>query len=291
MHPDAQAVIREKRRILRLLGALDRAGVDPTEERAVRAPLVRLGELDAFLTALLDLVDREGGKLAADIEAQIQSILPAAETVRGEVRDAVPARFRKALRRAYSEVAASDAEILLELDAFRRNARAGGRRHGPISDAQAEAIAEETWSKARPADRLRLDRPVDGYERKALPDDEAPLRAWFDRTPRPWREAMMRIHDLTGKSSDPVALRLARRVSDPTWMRYFLAERCGKSEREVLARLLATRTAPVAPGEALHEAFFAAWDWGSQLPAGAGAKAFLRDRPWVFLRVLRQHWN
>jgi hypothetical protein len=272
LHPTAQILIREKLRILCLLRALDRAGVDPAEDHSVRVPLVRLGELDAFLTALLDLADREGSNAEADLGEEIRTILPVAEAVRGDVRDAVPARYRKALRRASSQVVASEAEILLELDAFRRDARAGGHRRGPVSEAEAEAIAEATWSGPGRTARLQLDRRVDEHERKALPDDEAPLRAWFDRTPRPWRAAMMRIHGLRGKSADPIALRLARRVGDPTWMRHFLTERCGTSEREMLARLLAVRAVPVAPGEALHEAFFVDWDWGSQFPAGTGAK-------------------
>ncbi len=54
----APRMVAEKLRILRLLRALDRAGINPEDRPPVRAPLVRIAEIDALLAHTLEVIDR-----------------------------------------------------------------------------------------------------------------------------------------------------------------------------------------------------------------------------------------
>ena len=90
--------LAEKLRILRLLRGLDRAGTDPEVETALQVPLIRLAEIDALLTNVLDVVDREGSG-DQSLQRTLDSILVTAEAVRGDVRDALDGPDQDALRR------------------------------------------------------------------------------------------------------------------------------------------------------------------------------------------------
>lgn len=272
-HSADRQAIEEKLRILRLLRALDRAGVNPEHDTSVRVPLVRLSEVDGFLTAMLELSQREGEDEDEGFRQSVQSLLPISEALRGEVLDALPPDLQKAVRRTSSEVVANQAEVMLEVESFRRRAPKGEGRTGPLNDLETQRLAEEMWTGAAPAAQIRPDRRVRAHEAKPPPDPDAPLRAWFDRAPRPWREVMAAVHDLRRKGAGALAVRLAERVSDPVWMRHFLATRLGASEREMLARFLSSPAQTLgADATNMQGALAVAWDWAREFPASVGGK-------------------
>ena len=259
--PEVRRLVDEKLQTLRLLRALDRAGTDPEVDVALQVRLVKLAEADGMLDAMLDEVQGAGAQ-DPELRALIGKVPLAMEIVRGDVVDALPPALRERFRRASSEVAVSETEVWLEVEARRRGGgavRATRRGSGPLSDEEAERLARQVWSAAGQQRVYRVDRRVRAHERKPLPSPNAPLRAWLDRLPRPWRETTARLHGVPLQGRGALALRLAERLLDPRATRRFLQEHLGRSERDLLARFLAAGLAVLDDDEDLAQALWVPW--------------------------------
>ncbi len=269
--PDMRRLVHEKLQILRLLRALDRAGINPAERPRLHAPLVRIAEVDGMLDSVLELLERTVGGEDLGEEA-LTGLLHIAEEMRGAVGDALDADDRAAFHRARGEVVASEAEVWMEVDALRRRSRPGPAPRRPLTSDEVARAAENAWGRKRQP-RPRGEAKVKAEERRELPPDDAPLVAWFERMPERWREGVARIHDVPLDDAGARARRIAERLSDEAWLRRFLEERLGASERGYLAWLseggcipLKTVRRGLGSGLEVH------WDWSSGLPASAGGK-------------------
>lgn len=276
--PIVDSLVAEKVRVRKLLRALDRAGVDPKREAALRVPLVRLAECDHVLTLALVLLtspDIDRPMTPEDAEALHRR----AEQVRGEVTDAVPVDARARFDRARDEVAASAAEVWMEVDAARAAVGSAPPRrsdgHAKAERETAEQIAERAWASGHARSSLSTAdrRALRAEEAKPLPPASAPLVAWFERLPASWRDSVARLHDLRPSPPTNVAEALAARVADAEWLASYLRDRLGATEREKLAIVLAAGAVLLrnARTEAAQR-FAVPWDWSEGLPPTSGGK-------------------
>jgi hypothetical protein len=281
--PLARTVVEEKRRILRLLRALDRADIDPARETALQQPLVRLADADAFLSAILAFVERNPEVRAADVP-HLGRVLTVTEGLRGEVVDALGPRDQRALRRASDEVTASEAEIWLEVRALeeRRDPGAASRPPGPASTDEVERIAAATWGSGDPSFEPDAPEKVRELEQRLLPGPQEPLEAFLAWLPAAWRQVVAHLHDVPLEGAGTLAGRIASRLSESAWLRRYLAERLGATEREILARLLAMAPIDIGTvGDDFREVLEVDWDWQQRPPATAGGK--LRAAGFLFV--------
>jgi len=280
-------LIHEKLQVLRLLRALDRIGINPAKVRAVQTPLVRLAEVDAMLATLLEGFERFGCESPTAQETSapdpISGVIAIAEEARANVRVALSPSDQRYLAKALTEVVATEAEVWTEIDEVRaRSAAAKSRtaRSRPLarpgnylSDEEVARAKRRAWGPDTglpvPAGREK----VLAFERQSLPSSTEPLLAWFTRLPLPWQLGIARGHDVAPDATVPLAERIAARLGEEAWLREYLTERVGSSERERLAQLLAEGSYDLDPrGGELDERFQVPWDWNLDRPVTTGGK-------------------
>lgn len=285
-HPAIARLVDQKLQFLRLLRALDRVGIDPQEVAGIRKPLVRIAQLDSLFDSSLEFCEREPAAISG-LESTLRELVASAEAARGDVLDALSSKDQEALVCASREVAVNEFEVWNEVAALRRTAA-----EEPDEDVEgvdeldglldAEALADEIWGEGGTGGfEVHADERVRRHERKPMPTPDAPLREFFDRLPRNWRRVMAQFHDIPVQGRPALAQRLADRVSDPAWLRTFIGERLGRSERELLWQFATTTAIPIDIHDDLHadRAGFELggllevhWDWEEGLPPATGGK-------------------
>jgi hypothetical protein len=254
---------------LRLLRALDRAGVLPNAYPGLPAALAALTQHDVLLTALADFAQREAG-VSEEGGLDLHQFVAVAEEVRSGVLSALPPVVARRVTRALEEVAAGEAEICIEIDEHRRRSMAAV--DAPRSD-------EVDLSAAMEADRdvmrrayaagvplpLEEDPRVTRLDARALPRSEE-AGAWLDRLPAGWLRVAARLHGVPSEGGKARLVEaLARHLHDADAVREVLRRNLGRPELEVLAFILAHGG---LPADLLGDhALAVPWDWSEMLPA------------------------
>lgn len=269
-----RGVIQEKLANLRLIRALDVAGIDPAIHRRLQPRLVRLAEHDGLLGSLLELLDRERDNPAEDEGGPIGTFIALGRSVRDDVLGALKGPDRRAVEEALESVAASEPEVWMEVEALRREASSRPRAGPPtlpLGEVEARKLGREMFEEGIPD--TEPDARVLRAESKPLPRAHA-LEPWLRRLPRPWLRGMARLYDLDpSRGKEALALDLARAMRSPDLVERVLFERIGARERDLLVSFLAL--SPVAwddLDEDRREGLAVTHDWEAGLPPGVGAK-------------------
>ena len=268
-------VVEEKLRNLRLVRALDRAGVDLGGGEGLETAILQMAHYDGLLTSMLELMDRDGreGEMVTD---PVRPALRIAEEVRGAVMEALDAEDQYEVRHAMNEVAASEPEVWMEVEALRRMPMSAGplsALEAPVFDLEPMGESRITFAPDRPP-RPPGHKDVVAQENRPLPPTDAPLSAWFARLPAVWLEATATLNDVEiGRGDAALPARIAERLADAAWIPRLLTERVGASGREILASLLETGSAPFAAmSRRMRAALEVPWDWRGGLPPTDGGK-------------------
>jgi hypothetical protein len=275
----ASRIVSEKLRVLRLIRALDRAGVSPEDLEAMAAPLVRLAEYDDLLTQTLATLYCENPEDSASGDV-IEQLLQIGEHAGDEVLDSLPPERREDFVRAQDEVAASEPEVWHEVEALRRRvtgapSRAAEEpRQGPLSGGEVAERAGRVVGALAHGRRGALpgQKRARSEEWRELPSPDAPLAMWFARLPDSWREAIGMMHDIEpGEGGRVSPMQLVKRLTDRRWLRRFVAERLGDTERELLQDVLENVIGLEGEPE-LQAMFDVPWDWRKMLPPTSGGR-------------------
>jgi len=265
----AEAIVAEKLKVLSLIRALDRAGVDPREVRSLQPTLVRLAEYDGFLTAALEVLDRDRGTGGTADLGPIEEFLGVGREVRGEVLGSLPHDRRREVLRWVEEVPAHAREVWMEVEAMRRRS---GRGSPPRmrSEEEIQRVAEKTFGAARPR-AAPVDPRVRRHEKKPLAarDD---LPTWLARLPKGWLETIAGAHGLDASGRKPrIVAELAAHLRGKG-LAAAVNELLGPEERTSLAHLALVGQMPVdALPDDMQAGLEVAWEWRN-VPPGVLAR-------------------
>lgn len=107
--------------VLRLIRALDRAGVDLDGARpALKKALVRLAKHDALLTSTLALLDAQGRETTEPPSTTFEQLVAGGARRRDDVVGSLAPSDAAAVRRALPIVEVEESEVLAEVEAWRR---------------------------------------------------------------------------------------------------------------------------------------------------------------------------
>jgi hypothetical protein len=268
-------LIAEKIENLKLIRAMDVAGVGLGRVKGLSRLLVKFAEYDALLVSGLEALDDTGRTPGEPGGEGFLEFAEAGRTVRAMVLQVFPPAVRRAVEAAMDRVAASEAEVWMEVEALRRlkteDAEAGPDGPSLFTDEEVDALAAILDRGKVP--RVNVDERVERQESKPLPR-AFEIEPWLARLPVGWLRTIARMLDVLEKRPKAqLVRRIAAALRTPETLRMVLRERLGDPERWMLARLY---TEPYFLVEELpedvDESFAVPWDWHGGLPPGTGAK-------------------
>jgi len=277
-------LLAEKIENLKLMRAMDVAGVEPGQVQGLSRLLVKFAEYDALLASGLVALDETGRTPA---EAGGEGLLEFAEVgqeVRARVLQIFAPAVRRAIEAALDDVAASEAEVWMEVEALRRQMKEDPEPEpdGPLFLTEEEVDACAGILERGEVPRVGGDERVERQECKPLPR-AFEMEPWLARLPAGWLRAIARMFDILEK---PPKAQLVRRIAaalrNPETLQMVLRERLGGAERWMLARLYTEAGVFMDEiPEDVAESFAVPWDWGEGLPPGTGAKLRAFGLAWV----------
>jgi len=268
-------LLAEKIENMKLMRAMDVAKVELGQVEGLGRSLVKLAEYDALLVTALETLDETGRAPGKSGGEGFLELAGAGQDVRAQLLQTLPPAVRRATEAAMDDVAASEAEVWMEVEALRRQ-----MKEDPEPDPEAPLFLseEEVDAWAAILDQGEVP-PVGGDERVERQDSKPLPRAfeiepWLARLPAGWLHAIARMLDILEK---PPKAQLVRRIAaslrKPETLQMVLRERLGAPERWMLAALYtdADFLMDEIP-EDVAESFAVPWDWREGLPPGTGAK-------------------
>ena len=260
---------------LKLMRALDVAEVKPGQVKGLSRSLVKFAEYDALLVTALEALDETGRAPAEPGGEGLLEFAELGQEVRARVLQILPPAVRRATEAAMDDVAASEAEVWMEVEALRRQMKGEPEPdpEAPLCRSEEEVDAWAEILDRGEVPRVGGDERVERQESKPLPR-ASEIEPWLARLPVGWLRAIALMLDILEK---PPKAQLVRRIAaslrKPKTLQMVLRERLGAPERWMLARLYADADIPLDElPEDVVESFAVPWDWGEGLPPGTGAK-------------------
>lgn len=271
----AGPLIAEKIENLKLMRAMDVAGVEPSQVKGLSRSLVKFAEYDALLASALEALDETGRTPAEPGGEGLLAFAEAGQEVRARVLQILPPAVRRAAEAAMADVAASEAEVWMEVEAVRRQRKEDPEPDpdGPLLISEQEVDAWAAILDRGEVPRVGGDKRVERQESKPLPG-AFEIEPWLARLPVGWLRAIAWMLDILEK---PPKAQLVRRIAaslrKPETLQMVLRERLGVPERWMLAALYtdADFLMDEIP-EDVAKSFAVPWDWHEGLPPGTGAK-------------------
>jgi hypothetical protein len=268
-------LIAEKIENLKLIRAMDVAGVLVERVPGLSRLLVKFAEYDALLVSGLEALDDTGRTPGEPGGEGFLELAEAGRAVRAMVLQVFPPAVRQAIEAATDEVTASEAEVWLEIEALRRRRKkdVGAGSDGPLLFTEEEVDALAATVDRGEVPRVGGDQRVERHESKPLPR-AFEIEPWLARLPVGWLRTIARMLDVLEKRPKAQLVdRIAAALRTPKTLRMVLRERLGAPERWMLARLYGEPYFLMEEiPENVAECFAVPWDWRGGLPPGTGAK-------------------
>jgi hypothetical protein len=278
----AGPLIAEKIANLKLMRAMDVAKVEPGQVKGLSRSLVMFAEYDALLASALEALDETGRDSAEAGGEEFLEYAEVGQEVRARILQIFPPAVRRAIEAALDDVAASEAEVWMEVEALRRPMNEDPEPDAPLFLTEEEVDAWAAMLERGEVPRVGGDERVERQESKPLPR-AFEMEPWLARLPVGWLRAIARMLDILEK---PPKAQLVRRIAaalrNPETLQMVLRERLGAPERWMLARLYTEAGVFMDEiPEDVAESFAVPWDWGEGLPPGTGAKLRAFGLAWV----------